>query len=393
MPKLLIITNRFVIGGPAFHVADLAFQLQDDFDVLIIGGEAGKGEETNRDMFSKLKTEPFVIDGFSRKTNLIKDWRAYKKIKKIIRDFQPDIVHTHTSKPGLLGRMAAKRMGVKVIVHTYHGNLFEGYFNSLITRLIIRLEKFLAKRSSVLIALSPKQKEALINYGIAELQKIKVIYPGIDKSRLQISEDSGFKFRTKYSLRKDDIMVAIVGRLAEIKNIRLFIDGIKLLSDKGITNVRGLIVGDGPEKRNLKEYGWSLKLGTIEFGTSIKSAPLIFTSWCRDISFLYSAVDVLVLTSGNEGTPYSLIEAQASGIPIVAANVGGVADIVDMNNSAYLFKTREEFFSQLELLVTDSGLRKTMGDKGRVYASQRFESRVMAEETKKMYLDLINGIN
>jgi len=288
--------------------------------------------------------------------------------------------------------MAAKRMGVKVIVHSYHGNLFEGYFNPLVTKAIIKLEKFLAKRSSALIALSAQQKKVLSLHGITAPEKIKVVYPGIDKSRLQISEDSGLKFRKKYSLWEEDIVVAIVGRLVEIKNIRLFIDGIKYLSDKGMRNVRGMIVGDGPEKRKLKEYSWSQKLGTIEFGTSIKVAPLIFTSWCRDISFLYSAVDILVLTSRNEGTPYSLIEAQASGIPIVAADVGGVSDIVDKNNSAYLFNTREEFFSHLESLVMDVELRKTMGVKGREYASQRFESHVMAEETKKIYLDLIQGI-
>jgi len=393
MLKLLIITNRFVIGGPAFHVADLAFQLQNDFDIMIVGGEAGKGEETNREMFAYLKSEPIVIDGFSRNASLSKDWKSYKKIKQLIKEFQPDIVHTHTSKPGFLGRMAAHALGVKVIVHTYHGNLFEGYFNSLITSIIIKLEKFLAKRTSALIALSPQQQRVLVSKGVSDENKIKIIYPGIDKSRLHIKKKFRTKFRNKYSLREDDIVIAIMGRLVEIKNIQLFIDGIKYLNDKGIQKVRGLIVGDGPEKRNLKEYTWSLKLGCVEFGSKTTTDSLIFTSWCRDISQLYSAIDLLALTSKNEGTPYSLIEAQICGIPIVAADVGGVSDIVQKGKSALLFGSREEFYSSLEKVVSDAQLRETMSEEGKKYALNRFESLAMAEETKKLYLDLINDMN
>jgi len=186
MYKLLIISNRFVIGGPAFHVADLASQLQDDFDILIVGGEAGKGEETDRDVFQKLNKEPILIDGFSRRASLIKDYKSYIRIKKIIREFNPDIVHTHTSKPGFLGRMAAHSFKVKAIVHTYHGNLFDGYFNSIISCAFVRLERFLARRSTALIALSPQQKKVLLAKSIGQEEKIRMIYAGIDKSRLTI---------------------------------------------------------------------------------------------------------------------------------------------------------------------------------------------------------------
>lgn len=393
MIKVLIITNRFVIGGPSFHVADLALHLQDDFEILIIGGEPAQGEETNRAMFSKLKNEPLVIDGFSRKASLIKDYLSYVKIKNVIRDFQPDIVHTHTSKPGFLGRMAAHALKVKVIVHTYHGNLFEGYFNAIINRVLVFLERFLAKRSHALIALSNQQKEVLISRNIAKGDKIRIIYPGIDKNRLNINTKNRRKFRESNGLLEQDIVIAIVGRLVPIKNIKLFIDGIKYLNDNGMQNIRGLIVGDGPEKNNLKEYCVSLGLDLIEYGAMHTAAPIIFTSWCKDISKLYSGIDIVVLTSKNEGTPYSLLEAEIAGIPIIASDVGGVSDIVQDGKTALLFSNREKFYSHLINLVTDAQLRDAMSKNGKEYAYSRFEAGTMAEETKKLYLDLINKLN
>ena len=178
-PKVLIITNRLVIGGPSFHVADLASGLQGDFDIQIVGGEAAKGEEINLNIFRGLEHEPIMLPCLRHRMNPWQDMRAFFAIRSIIREFQPDIIHTHTSKPGLIGRLAAKRKKVK-LVHTFHGHLFYGYFGKQASRFLVRLEQFLAKRTHALIALSPKQKKELVDdFKIEASQKVHVIFPGL----------------------------------------------------------------------------------------------------------------------------------------------------------------------------------------------------------------------
>jgi len=184
-----------------------------------------------------------------------------------------------------------------------------------------------------------------------------------------------------------------VGRLVEIKNIQLFIDGIKYLKDRGVKNIKGLIVGDGPEKNNLKEYCKSLRVNHCEFGVPDETVSIIFTSWCKEISYLYSSIDIMALTSLNEGTPYSLIEASIVGIPIIAADVGGIADIVQDKRNALLFNSRDEFYEHLVKLTSDSNLRSEMGKNGKEYANNKFDSATMAKETKNLYFDLINNSN
>ncbi len=389
-PKLLIITNRFVIGGPAFHVAELTRFLQDDFDVLIVGGIAGKGEETNIDMFEGLKSEPVTVEGFSRIFNPLSDYRAYGKIKKIIAEFKPDIVHTHTFKPGFIGRLAARSLKVKTIVHTFHGNLFTGYFHPFISRLLVLIERFLARKSSAIIALSPKQKDELVKkYRVAGSDKIRLIFPGIAKERFSPDAEKRKAFREKYKLEDDEIALGIIGRLVTVKNIKLFIDGIKHLIDSGFSKVTGFIVGDGKQKYELTEYCKKTGLDFVRFSYQKNKAPIVFTGWCKDITSVYQGVDAVVLTSLNEGTPYSLLEAQAAGKPVITADVGGVSDIVDSGKSAFVFKEREEFFGFLEKVVGDRNLRLQMGEKGKAFIKQGFDSQKMALETKKLYLELI----
>ncbi|OIP00609.1 MAG: hypothetical protein AUJ98_07155 [Bacteroidetes bacterium CG2_30_33_31] len=389
--KILIITNRFVIGGPTNHIADLAYGLQDEFEIKIIGGVATKFEVINLDIFSKLKNEPTVIDGFSRKISLFNDLRSYIEIKKIIKEFKPDIVHTHTSKPGFMGRIAARRLHVKTIIHTFHGNIFDGYFNTFISNIIIKIEKYLAKRSTSIITLSEKQKTNIIErLNIKNSQKVNIIKIGIDTEKFSETIKSRVKFREKYSLKDNDIALGIVGRISEIKNIKLFIRGVKHLKDKGFDNVKGFIVGDGIEKQDLKIYCETIGVDYLEYGIGNNLASIIFTSWCYDVSKVYPGLDILALTSLNEGTPYSIIEAQLAGVAIIASNVGGVSNIVEEGKTALLFSEDAEFYSKLELLVMDKNLRDNLGSQAKIYAKNEFDLKLMIEKTKKLYLDLIN---
>ncbi len=388
-PTLLFITNRFVIGGPAFHVADLARRLQSDFDVFIIGGEAAKGEMNNLTIFYGLKNEPILLPDFSRRFNLINDIKSYFSIKKYIRQLNPLIVHTHTGKPGVLGRYAAYKLNVKVIVHTYHGHLFRGYFNSFLTKWIIWLDRKMVRYSSAIIALTQNQKKDLVEiFQIAPAEKVHIILPGLQIERFGFKEKAREKFRHRFHIDAQCLALGIVGRLVDIKNVKLFLRGIKMLRKEGF-RVKGIVVGDGPEKRHLKDYCLSLGLSFAEFSVGTQDESVIFTSWQKDLTKVYSGLDGLALTSENEGAPYSLMEAQLIGLPIIASKVGGVEDIVLDKETGLLFESEAEFFQHLRLWASDADLRKKLASNAQNFARKTFNADRMALETQNLYEKLI----
>lgn len=390
--KILIITNRFVIGGPAFHVADLACRLQNDFDIRIIGGEAGVGEEINLQIFSGLENEPILLPCFGKSINPVKDIKSFLKIRAFIREFKPDIVHTHTSKPGLLGRIAAITAKVPIIIHTYHGHLFSGYFRLLFNKILIRTERFLAKKTTAIIALSESQAiDFYDKYKIAPKEKIRIVLPGIDSLRIKSKPKSRVKFRTKYNISEDVLVLGIVGRLVKIKNLQLFIKGVKYLKNNGI-KIKGVIAGDGPEKRNLKDFCIQNGLTFAEFSVGNQDEDILFLSWTKEISKIYAGFDGVALTSINEGTPYSIMEAQMSGLGVIASNIGGVSDIVLENKTALLFETETKFYSQLMKWATDDSLRKSMNNDALDWSKDKFTANRMAEETKNLYLEYLQNI-
>src|ERR1035437_9909437 len=159
MPKILRIINRFNLGGPAYNVAYLTKYLSPEFETLLIGGEKESDEESSLFIFKEMGIEPLVLSEMNRSINFLNDVRAYYRIKKIIKEFKPDIIHTHAAKAGALGRLAAFSCKVPIIVHTFHGHIFHSYFGRLKTTIFKNVERFLAKKSSVIIANSKKQKQ------------------------------------------------------------------------------------------------------------------------------------------------------------------------------------------------------------------------------------------
>jgi glycosyltransferase involved in cell wall biosynthesis len=388
LKKILIITNRFVIGGPAFHVADLAAGLQSDFDIRIVGGEAARGEQVNLDIFTGLQHEPHIIPSLGQRFSPLRDVYAFFALKKFIKTFKPDIIHTHTSKPGLIGRLAA--LGAKArVIHTYHGTLFTGYFSSTITSLLIRTERFLARKSDAIISLSNQQaKEISQKLNLQTSAKIKVVLPGIPSERISFEPAARKLFRDKYQISDDCVVLGMVGRLVKIKNVELFLRGIKYLKEQNV-KVKAVLVGDGPEKNNLKSYCSTLNLSYSEFSTGRDKIDVLFLSWKKHINQLYPAFDVVCLTSISEGTPYSLMEAQMMECPVIASKVGGVEDIVVENKTALLFSTEQEYFDALQRLACENDVRKSMSEYAGSWSKDRFSSRRMIQETKKIYLNLL----
>jgi glycosyltransferase involved in cell wall biosynthesis len=327
MTKVLRIINRFNLGGITYNVSYLSRYLPQEYETMLIGGPEEESEESSLFIPESLGLKPLIIEELRRSINPFKDYFAYRRIKKIIREFKPDIVHTHASKAGAVGRLAAISCRVPVIVHTFHGHVFHGYFSPLKTRFFKFLESKLAARSSAIVAISPIQKNELTQlYHVCDEKKTYVIPLGFDLDRFaQKQEEKRKSFREKYKLG-DELVIGIIGRLAPIKNHYLFIDAMEHVLKHTKKNVKAVLVGDGETKAGLTEYLESKNLSYGGEGSG--DVKFVFAGWIREVDWALAGIDIVALSSKNEGTPVSLIEAQAAGKFIVSTNVGGIKDIL-----------------------------------------------------------------
>ena len=332
MIKVLRIINRFNLGGPTYNAAYLTKYLPPEYETLLVGGVAEKHETDSLHIVKSLNINPIILPEMSRSIHPLNDWKSYVKLRKIIKQFRPDIVHTHASKAGLLGRLAAIHENVPVIVHTFHGHIFHSYFHPLITKTFLNIERYLAQKTSTIVAISELQKRELSQvFKVAKDDKFEVIPLGLDLRKFaEGKEYKRSKFRSQHNIPKNYIVIGIVGRLVPIKNHYLIIDAIQYIKSKINRSLELMIVGDGSERENLKKY---VQEKNLVYRTSPieKPADVYFTSWIKEMDLAYAAMDIVALSSKNEGTPVSLLEAQASGKFVVSTNVGGVKDIVHPN--------------------------------------------------------------
>ena len=383
--KIVRIINRFNLGGPTYNATFLTRFLSDEFETILVGGVHDLGEKDSLHILEAYGVTPIIIPEMKRSPNVLQDRKAYKKIKEIIRVEQPDIVHTHASKAGFLGRRAAFACGVKNVVHTFHGHVFHSYFGNLKTKLIKQLERNLAKRSTGIIAISKLQKEELVNeHKITTAEKTTVIPLGFDLKRFTINkEKSRMEVRTKYGIKNDEVAIAIVGRLAPVKAHDYFLNVIKRLIDKTSKKVKVFIVGDGEMYESVKS----------EVDLINKNHPqlITMTSWILDIAHFNHGMDLICLTSKNEGTPVSLIEAQAAGIPVVSTDVGGVRDIVEDGVSGYVIKKEdiETYVKKLRLLVENDEDRLIFGKNAVNNVLDKFSYDRLVQDMEQYYKKIL----
>jgi glycosyltransferase involved in cell wall biosynthesis len=383
--KILRIINRFNIGGPTYNATFLTSFISDKFETLLVGGLPEEGEADSLHILKEYGVKPILIPEMKRNPNFISDRKALRKIKEIIKEYQPDIVHTHAAKAGALGRQAAHACKVPVIVHTFHGHVFHSYFNKYKTEIFRLIEKRLASKSTGIIAISDLQKKELSEvFRIAPKKKIDVIQLGFDLNPFHENLEEKRKLtRSIYELPVETIAIAIVGRLAPIKNHDLFLDGIKLVQQATKQKLVFFIVGDGDQKNAIEEKITSLK-SEIEI-------DIRMTSWIKDIKTFNAGMDVICLTSDNEGTPVSLIEAQACNIPIVSTDVGGVRDIVAENETGYIVPKNDvnAFAEKLLLLTEDKNNRERMSQNGWSFVREKFHYTRLVNDMEKYYLNLL----
>jgi len=392
MPKVLRIINRFNLGGPTYNAAYLTKYLAPDFETLLVGGIHQESEADSSFILENLGIKAQVLDSMKRDVSIRSDWDSYREIKRIINEFKPDIVHTHASKAGALGRYAAFSSGVPVTVHTFHGHVFHSYFNKFKTNFYLNLERYLAKRTSKIIAISELQKQELVNtFKIAPKEKFSVINLGFELDRFSKNrEDLRKQFREDYGLKENEIAISIIGRLVPIKNHKLFLEMANELTTKH-NNLRFFIVGDGESKEELINYCQS---NNLSFSTNKNTkAAICFTSWIKNAEYALAGTDIVALTSLNEGTPVSLIEAQAAAKPIVTSNVGGVMDVVLHNKTAFVhnISDKEGMINSFERLVKSVELRHDMGKKGEDFVGNRFSATRLASDVRELYYALLEA--
>ena len=393
MPRVVRILNRLVIGGPSKNAVYLTKYMQPDFETMLVIGGKEDHEQDADFLATGLNINPVCIPEMKRPISFTDDWTAYKKLKKLINEFKPDIVHTHAAKSGALGRLAAKHCNVPVIVHTFHGHIFHSYFNSLKTNLFIKAERYLAGFSDAIVAISDVQKKELsMDFKIASAEKFQIIPLGLDLDPFITDQESKRnKFRSEFNLGEEIIAIGIIGRLVPVKNHTLFLKSLKKVLENTNQKIKAFIIGDGESRKGLAQSARDLGISfSIETDT-IHLHPLIFTSWRTDVDFICAGLDIVALTSLNEGTPVSLIEAQAAGKPVVSTRVGGIADVVLENKSGLLSGVNDEEGLAVNLLklISDSALRISFGIEGRNFVLGKFGYLRLAKDMSGLYYQLL----
>jgi len=391
-PKVLIILNRLVIGGQALDTIPLLYHIKEEFDLLILHGRKEKDEMEATALLQQFRGLPLVLNPyFKRKLNIFNDIRAFFFILTTILKFKPNIVHTHGLKSGLMGRVAASFAGTKRIYHTYHGHHFHSYFNPLISKSIIMAERLLAKITTSLVAISNTQKNELsASYKIAPPEKIRVIPLGIDeKVFLSNNEEARQQFRRQYAIADSTMAIGIIGRVVPVKNLLLFTQVVAKIIGQSDNNcaVKFFVVGDGQDKKMAQANLDKSNIRWCRADNMDASAQVVFTSWVTDVASALHGLDIVVLTSHNEGTPLSLIEAQFCGKPVVATNVGGVKDTFIDGESGFLVPAgnADIFAEKLNLLINDGYLRGRMGGCAAAFAANNFSKAKEIDSFKQLY--------
>lgn len=359
-PSVLQVITRLNVGGPARHLLELDAKLPSlGFRSGVVWGREGKHE-------GRIPLPPSAVGehvpALRRPLHPWRDAQSYRALRRTFERTRPDIVHTHLAKAGALGRAAARATGVNVVVHTFHGHVLTDYFPRPVAKLFATVERAAARHTDAILAVSPQVRDELYGLGIGRAEQWHVIPLGLGISHMLRSELSGAEGRARLGFPSHRPLVGIVARLTPIKDIGCFLDAAAQ-----VTRVRPdatfVVAGNGVLRRELERKGRAL-LGD----------RVVFPGWVRDLEALYAALDVIVLTSLNEGTPVALIEAGASGRPVVATRVGGVPDVVRDGLTGMLVPARspEAVATEILRLLDNPDVARAYGAAGRRLASQRF---------------------
>ena len=391
--KVLRILNRFSVGGPVYNATYLTKYLNSDlYQTLLVGGKPEYHEQSAEYILNGLDVSFKQLKFMRRSISPLFDLISLIQIIIIIYKFKPHIIHTHAAKSGLLGRLASLLYYKKVrLVHTYHGNVFEGYFSNFINKILIFIERFLAKKSTKIIAISKLQSHDLIyKYKICEKEKIEIVPLGFDLNRFTENKSlKREKLRKEFNVHDDTILITIIGRIVPVKNHQLFIDVINYCKNRSSRVIKALIVGDGSETEKIINYSENNNL-SYSYKDLNKECDVLFTSWRSDIDSVLAASDIVCLTSLNEGTPVSIIESMASETASISTNVGGVSDIIENNISGIVSSKKvNDYGENLLRIIEDDNLRLKLAKKGKSISLKNYNYNKLVFNIESLYQKII----
>jgi glycosyltransferase involved in cell wall biosynthesis len=350
--RVMRIIARLNIGGPALHATLLTEALDPAYyESMLVCGDVGAGEGDYLELHRR--NVPLVrIASLGREIRGLRDLSALSHLVRLMREFKPDIVHTHTAKAGTLGRIAAWLAGVPVVIHTYHGHVFHGYFSSVTTRAFLIIERILARLSSRLLTVSPTVRNELLDLGIGTPEQLVVLPLGLDLERFRGFAGLKGSLRAELGVDPDTPLVGIVARLVPIKAHETLLNAAAIVASRN-ARVRFLVVGDGERRLELEALSGALGIRD----------RVIFLGWRGDLDRIYADLDVVALTSENEGSPVSLIEAMTSQCAVVSTRVGGVPDLIQDRINGLLVPPRQPQALAVAIneLLASAELRQSLG--------------------------------
>ena len=366
--RVVHVIARMNVGGPAVLIVDTIRELdREEFDVRLVTGNCEDDEadylETQAPDIRAIR-----IDGLGRSVSPVNDVMALRSVVGRLRDIQPHIIHTHTAKAGVVGRLAARLAPIGArVVHTFHGHLLHGYFSPVKTRGLIAAEARLARSSDRLIAVSPQVRDDLLSAGIGHQKQYEVIPPGVSLGDLPDRESA----RAALHIQSENHVVLLLGRITRIKRPDRFAEAARIVHQQ-IPNTHFLIAGSGDLDAELRE--------------SMAGLPSSVLGWRSDIESLLAASDALVVTSDNEGTPLSVIQAGLAGVPTVGTRVGGMESVVDSGQTGLLVDPDARAVADgLVTLLERQPDRSAMGAEARRQMNAKFSTQAMIESHADLY--------
>lgn len=373
------VITRLNVGGPAIQALLLSERLDPSrYETLLICGNPGPHEGDMRDFRRLSAVRPVVIKTLGRSVSPLDDLITLWMIVRELRRFRPDIVHTHLAKAGLVGRVAARLVGVPIVLHTFHGNVLRGYFGESTSRLLRMIERLLAHLTTRIIVISPQQAAEIAAVGIPSSKLVEVPL-GLDLGPF-LSPAQG-ALRAELGIDVDVPLVGIVARLVPIKAVDVFLEAAALVS-AGCPGARFVVVGDGELRDSLRALSTALGIDPVT----------TFLGWRSDLPAIYADLDILALTSKNEGTPVSVIEALAAGRAVVATAVGGVPDLLGRGAGVLVAPGDPGALADAILgLLRDSEARTRQGAIGRGQVFPEHDAALLVRRIEDLYSSLLSA--
>ena len=372
--RVMRIIARMNVGGPAVQVSGLMRSLNaSQFEHRLYTGYCAVDEADYLETVA-IDVSAIRIEGFGRRVSLGGDLKAFLSLIKEIRNFKPHVIHTHTAKAGFLGRIASiLSLHPSIRVHTFHGHLLSGYFGSFKRMLLVLAEKILAIFTHQLLAVGDKVRQDLLAVGVGKLEKFGLMPPGLEIEKIPNKKDS----QQSYDLSKQTIQCAFIGRVTQIKRPDRFLDVVSETKRRGVP-IEFFMAGDGE------------LLETCRKRITHEDLPVKVLGWQSNIEQVLSAADVVVLTSDNEGTPLSLIQAGMAMLPVVTTRVGSVPEVVLEGITGIITSLDvQEVADALEKLTNSAELRAQMGASAQEFTLANFGVKRLVSDHEVLYKKLM----